>query len=298
MTPTRPAIAARWSAPRRWSSPGCNRGISSDEIERDAIDPDSDVPGLLRKCIRLGGATGSERLRAWAALELKGYNGDDALPEYRKIAAPLVLDGANGNILITGQSVPAMLIPDFARDDVTDQVQLGSPIAEIIDLIQSARRTGNGSVRFGIRGGRELVAVINHNLYKDEVRRWGQGPPTRVVERIYNEATLAPLSRIVDVVRTTVIELVAEMRAGLPPGQVLPDRELAEQAVEVAIHGHRNRVIQNVYVGDHGQLGASEESDSPPDVVESEPHPRRIMYWVSGLAGAAAAIVTVVTKLF
>jgi len=43
-----------------------------DEIQAGALDPRSELKALLRKCVTLGGETGSERLRTWAALELKG----------------------------------------------------------------------------------------------------------------------------------------------------------------------------------------------------------------------------------
>ncbi len=68
------------------------RGDLLTQIERGAHSDSSDLASLLRRCITLGGATGSESLREWASRELMGYGSEDELPEYRTAAAPLVLD--------------------------------------------------------------------------------------------------------------------------------------------------------------------------------------------------------------
>ena len=84
-------------------------------IERGAHDTSSDLASLLRRCISLGGVTGSESLREWATRELMGYGDDDELPDYRRAAAPLVLDAHVPGGRITGQQVPYHLVPDFAQ---------------------------------------------------------------------------------------------------------------------------------------------------------------------------------------
>jgi hypothetical protein len=59
------------------------------------------------------------------------------------------------------------------------------------------------------------------------------------------------------VVRTTLVELVAEMRAGMPLGSGLPSHEAAEQAVDVAINRKRNRVVVVNQVASDGQVAAT-----------------------------------------
>jgi hypothetical protein len=124
------------------------------DIEAGAHDPTADLAGLLRKCITLGGKAGSERLRDWAALELKGYGSDDELPEYRQAVAPLTIDGATVAGRITGQLLPVTMIPDFARDKVTADISFPQPIAEIAHLLSSAMR-GDGLVRMSPPGAQE-----------------------------------------------------------------------------------------------------------------------------------------------
>jgi hypothetical protein len=53
-----------------------------DEIHDGALDSRTNLPDLLRKCIALGGETGSERLRDWARQELMGYGPGTEVPEY------------------------------------------------------------------------------------------------------------------------------------------------------------------------------------------------------------------------
>lgn len=68
------------------------------KIENDALDESVPLTRVLRKCVVLGGKSGSERLRDWATRELDGYYDEDELPGYRIIHAPLVMDGISGNI--------------------------------------------------------------------------------------------------------------------------------------------------------------------------------------------------------
>jgi AbiTii len=124
------------------------------EIEAAAHDPDSDLATVLRKCITLGGVTGSERLREWAARELKGYKGDDTLPDYRQVVAPLVMDCAKYNAMIQGQQVPLTMIPEGARDWDTADCPFPQPVAELAHLLSSARRSGEDSVRLAPLVGR------------------------------------------------------------------------------------------------------------------------------------------------
>ncbi len=270
------------------------RGGLLNDIESGALDPESDLPTLLRKCISLGGVTGSEGLRTWATLELKGYEGEDLLPVYRKVTAPLVLDGVAGFNRVSGQAVPANMIPDFAREAITTTVSFPQPISEIADLLSSARSRGESSVNLGPPGGQELVALINADLASADPRLLSgtRLPPSQIVERIYWTVSLAPISRILDVVRTTLVELVAEMRAGTPTGEDLPSREIAEQAVEIAIHGKGNRIVVN-QVAPLGQAAGAAGSGASVGAGEPETAPRKLMWWLVGFATLITAVASV-----
>jgi AbiTii len=67
-----------------------------DQIERDALDGNVSLADALRKCVAFGGRAGSAELPDWATRELHGYEGVPEVPGYRKILAPIVLDGRCG----------------------------------------------------------------------------------------------------------------------------------------------------------------------------------------------------------
>lgn len=140
-----------------------------------------------------------------------GYRGDDELPDYRQAAAPLVLDAHVPGGRITGQQVPYGLVPDFAREHLGDDIEFRQPIAEIAEILAAARRRGETSVKLGVPLGSGVVALMN-----DELRR---GAQPQVIERIYWDVSLVPITRILDVIRTKLVALIAEMRAGTPPGR-------------------------------------------------------------------------------
>ncbi len=175
--------------------------------------------------------TGSESLREWASRELMGYGNDDELPEYRKAAATLVLDAHLADGRVTGQQVPYNLIPDFARDHLGDELDFRQPISEIAEMLSAAGRRGESTVKLGVPLGSGVVGLMN-----DELRKAAQ---PQGIERIYWDVSLVPLTRILDGVRTRLVALIAEMRAGTPIGRTMQTREVAEHAVGLVIHGGR-----------------------------------------------------------
>jgi AbiTii len=75
-----------------------------DQIQTDALDDAVPVATALRKCIVLGGQSGSEALRDWATRELQGYEAEADLPPYRVVLAPLMVDAVSGRTQITVSS--------------------------------------------------------------------------------------------------------------------------------------------------------------------------------------------------
>lgn len=227
-----------------------------DEIHDGALDSRTNLPDLLRKCIALGGEIGSERLRDWARQELLGYGPRTEVPEYRRTASLLYLDGATFGGLIRGQQVPLTMIPADIRDKVRESmnnIEIRQPVAELVDIVESRRRRGGGSVKLAPPLVQELVALINHELHAAERRNDPfpspvQLPPSQTVERVYWEVGVNTFAAAIDAVRTALVQLVVEIRA-VPGGAGAPSRDAAEQAVDVALYGKarvRNLVINQV----------------------------------------------------
>jgi hypothetical protein len=265
------------------------------QIEDGAHDPQSDLPTLLRQCIRLGSDTGSEQLREWAVRELKGYVGE-TLPSYRLLAAPLRFDGVLGSNHVMGMSVPITLIPEFAQSQLGNEVAFRDPIAAVVNMVSSAA-TDDAVVKISPAGAPEIVALMNDKLAKAEAAHYpapSSLPPSQQIERIYWAVSLPPIIGIVDRVRTNLVELVAEMRAGTPAGQTLPSPEVAAQAVDIAINGYRTRIknltVNHVVAG--GDAAASARGAASVGAV-TEPKSRRVWWWIVGgatIVGAVAAV--------
>lgn len=254
-----------------------------DEIERGATQAAADLPTLLRKCVALGGQSGSAALRDWATRELKGYREDqgDSLPPYRTVPATLVLDGMTMTHRIQGQQISPVQLPEEARDRVVEEVQFWGPVAELSDMVTRATAEGEGAVGIGIIGGSALAGLMNHYA-----RQRGEQDH---VERVYHKVALTSIVGVLDTVQTNVVELVAEIRAGLPEPESVPSKELADHAVSVVIHGDRNRVeLHNT---------AATTGGGSPNVISAEPEkeskPRSVMFWLIGFATIVAAIVAV-----
>lgn len=227
-----------------------------EEIEQAALDNSADITGALRKCVALGGQSGSEELRAWATRELKGYSGSDELPEYRTVGAPIALDGATFNTHISGQQIRPGALPAPMCDHIKEELDLRMPLAEIMEAIKTA--DGN-VVRMSLPGSADIAALMNYETKQRDPFLVQQ------ITRIYWEVHVTALVRIVDVVRTTLVELVAEIRAGTPHDTV-PTKAVTDQAVSVAIYGDKNRVklidVSQLHAGRH--ITSETREDEPP----------------------------------
>jgi hypothetical protein len=262
------------------------------DIQAGALDPRKDLADVLRQCVALGGETGSVGLREWATKELKGYPPDDEVPSYRLTGSLLFLDGVTGNIRVTGQQVPYNMIPDVARERLKEDIPMRQPIAELVDIVESHRRRGESSVKLTPPLAQELVALMNHDVAKTEEGGWPGSPASKVVERVYWMVGLNVFTGIIDTVRTTLVELVAEMRAGTPAGAGVPTREVADQALEIAVNGKVGRLIIN-QVGPGSTAVATAGGTASAGNSMPESRSRRWMWWLVGIAGvltAAAAI--------
>ncbi len=245
-----------------------------EQIEEAALDDSADITEALRKCVALGGQSRSEELRAWATRELKGYSGSDELPEYRTVGAPIALDGVRLNAHITGQQIRPGALPAPMCDQVKEELDLHMPLAEIMEAIKTA--DGN-VVRMSLPSGADIAALMNYETKQQDPYLVQQ------ITRIYWEVHVTSLVRIVDVVRTTLVQLVAEIRAGTPQDTV-PTKAVTDQAVSVAIYGDKNRVklvdVSQLHAGGH--ITTETREDESPS--------RRLMWWLVGIATVVAAI--------
>jgi hypothetical protein len=247
------------------------------EIQLDALRSDVPLSDTLRKVIALGGQLGSASLRDWASLELRGYVGGDVeLPAYRKPGALIQVDAVNPRFQMTGQTISPHQLPEGVRDVVEEAIPLGQPIAEIEGLVDEARANG-GHIRMSPPGAAMIARMMDREI----------GEPYQNITAVYWSVSTPALQGVLDQVRTTLVELMAEMEAGTEHDDEAPSAAVADQAVNVVIHGKGARVN----VTSAQASGDAAQATANPDTAEKRSIPRLIGAIVVGIATVAAAVI-------
>jgi hypothetical protein len=248
------------------------------EIEKDVLDPSVPLATALRKVLILAGKSGSEPLRDWATRELKGYLGEDDLPDYRVIHAPLTLDGISGQYKVTGEQLAPSALPDFARDHITERLELRHGVGDIEVMSQQPE-----VVMLQPHGASDLARLMNAENQS----------PYHHIERIYWAVAPMALRGVLDQIRTALAQLVAEMRANTSVGEPTPSAEAANAALHVLVTGERQTVnITHAHASGHGTATVT-----PTTEPKRPSRWRRIGATVVGLftiVGAIAGIIVVV----
>ena len=249
-----------------------------DEIQRDVLSGPASIADTLRKLIALGGQAGSTELREWASRELRGYIGSgEDLPEYRKPGAVIKIDATTFNTRITGQQISPRSLPDFVQDAVAEEVPLAHPIGEIEAMVTRAQADG-GSINLTLPGAQDIASIMNHEV----------DDPYQQITAIYWTVGASSLQGVIDQVKTTLVELLAEMRAGMADTADVPTAAVADQAVSVVVHGRGARVnVTSARVTGSG--GNAMHASSVPDAGHSMW--RKVGGVIVGLATIAAAVI-------
>ena len=174
-------------------------------------------------------------MREWASRELRGYVGSGLdLPAYREPSAIIQIDWATINARITGQQISPRSLPDVVAEHVGETVPLGQPIAEIEEMLSRAKADG-GHIRLTLPGSQDVVSLMNHEL----VDRYDR------ITAVYWSLSQPALQGVIDQVRTSLVEIVAEIRAGMSDSADTPSADVADRAVSVAVYGRGARVSVN-----------------------------------------------------
>ncbi|MDX3186151.1 hypothetical protein AB0932_34690 [Streptomyces sp. NPDC006682] len=255
------------------------------EIERDVLNEDVSLASILRKCIVLAGRADAGELRAWATKELRGYEGDDTVPNYREVGAPLAVDAIAGMNRITGQHISPRSLPDFVQDAISDKYTFYVGIGEIEATIANADNT---HVHLSLPRATDIVAVMNSEA----------NVPHQRITGVYWVISVSALRAILDHVRTTLTEMVAELHAiaPAPSGSPEPDAKQLDKAISVAVEGSGHTI--NVLAPQD-----SSQANVGTPVAESAPDSpfwtrgRKIGAFLVGAATVLAGVATVFTSL-
>jgi hypothetical protein len=226
-------------------------------IEQDLLDDSKPLAATLRKCLTLGGQLKSVALREWASRELNGYRGDSAeLPDYRKIAAPILLDGVAGFNLVKRQRISPNDLPDFVAEKIGEIVDVRDGVGLLEDLVKRSDASGDGAIKISLPMAADIASVMN---------RRGDDDVYQIMD-LYWGVSVSSIQGVLDRVRTAVVELVSELRAGMPDDVDTPSPEMAEQAVNVVLHGgKRNQVTVMTSKADNGGSASITPNSDKPD---------------------------------
>ena len=185
------------------------------------LEENARLSGLLRLCLAVGAATGSDRLRTWARQELNGYSLDDDLPSYRRLPLLLRRDMLVGTWQLTNQSITPHHVPKDLRHFVPDTADFRQPI----DALEREAASTSATLTYG-----------NHGFAALATRWTAQLPAFQRVTAVYFTATPSTLAGLVGHIRTNLVELVADMTQDLPFDS-LPEKEKVDSVVTQHIHG-------------------------------------------------------------
>jgi hypothetical protein len=189
---------------------------------------DKPLDHILRKLILLGGRVGSPELREWASQELRGYSPADDLPAYRRVSAPIQIDGLVPGGMIHHETISVLDLPDFAQDEISESMPMTWGVHQIQSAVASNRH--DPLVQLQVPGAALLAKYMN-----------GTTAHGRVTAIYWSVSTVA-LEGVLDQIRTRLAELIAELRAATPSGQALPTAAQASNAVSVVVNGWGSRV--------------------------------------------------------
>ena len=195
----------------------------------------------------MGGRAGSEQLGDWARRELDGYrDGDVELPRYRILPAAICIDGADLAKIVKGQQISAWQLPDFARNTIKAEAPIPYGVAEVEKLAGA-----KDGVQLQHPGMPDLVLYMN-----------SQADYGTTIHSMYWKVSPTSLHGLLDMIRTTLVSLVAEMRAA---GFEDPSAEVANQAVKVVLHNaKRAKVTVNTNQMADQRVGtANDQPDEP-----------------------------------
>ncbi|GAB2562663.1 AbiTii domain-containing protein [Kribbella endophytica] len=244
------------------------------QIQADALDSAKSLADTLRKCIALGGETGSTELRDWARQELEGYVGPgDEVPGYRIVRAPLQLDAIVGTNQIKGQPISPNDLPEVVVGQIDELVHLSGGVGELEAMAQQAKERG---LKLTPAQGMDVVNLMNQE----------NDQPFQQITHLYWHLSASPIVGVLDKIRTILTSLVAEMRAMTGPDEDLPSAKTADQAVNVVVRGNKRSVV-NVHTA-QGSSGG--EASATPPTPSTEERSGFWTKWRKVGAGAVAII--------
>ncbi|HBO9749933.1 AbiTii domain-containing protein [Pseudomonas aeruginosa] len=205
------------------------------EIQDAAIDSNTELAVLLRKCKVLAARLGSPEFKQWVESELSGYNDIEALPEYRvlKVNSKGHFSGPFQSGLRNADIPLSCIEKDFHRN--LSHSYMTQPVAALESLVED---TSGGTLQEPWNP--DLVAYVGQNIYQGMncMQAWKVIPVAGVVAAL-------------DAVRNRILNFVLEIEAESPDAGEAPvnSSPVSQERVHQIFNTYITGTIQNVATG-------------------------------------------------
>ena len=205
------------------------------DIQNAAVDPNTDVATLLRKCKILAVRLGSEEFKRWVDHELNGYEKIEDLPEYRILHTESYGDfaGAFGSGL-RNAPIPPLCLPEELRDRITKSY-LMQPISAYASLINREEKSDPHE-----QWPADMTALFGRKIYRDMncLSAWKVIPHNALIA-------------LVDTIKTRVLNFVLEIEEEAPDAGEAPPHQppLPQEKVSQVFNTYITGNVQNVATG-------------------------------------------------
>ncbi len=204
------------------------------DIQSSAIDSNSSLSDLLRKCKVLAARLQNDELNKWVDAELDGYPQKDDLPPYRIVDcnAKGHLGGPFGAEM-RNITIPSFCLPEKSRD-WAKCVELTQPISSLEDLVKGE----DDNIHCDWPG--DLIASVANKIFRgyNLYSAWLAIPKGAVIA-------------ILDTVRNRILSFALEIEKEAPDaGEAPPDsKPIPDEKVSQVFNTYIAGNVQNVATG-------------------------------------------------
>ncbi|EMF8480540.1 hypothetical protein RGI99_000085 [Morganella morganii] len=206
------------------------------EIQRDAMNEDSSISNLLRKCLFLARKTGSDQFKKWVFSELNGYDPESDIPEYRVLSCQSKGDFSRVDGIFKNLDIDIDQLDDEFYD-LYGECIVSVSIASIADLVSGAKNADSAVIRRPWEPS--MVSRVSDKIYRDMncLRAWSETPTPLFLG-------------ILDKVKTMILDFALDLEEKLPN---IEDVKLSKQDEKIVTQTFNTHVY-----GDASIANASE----------------------------------------
>lgn len=219
-------------------------------IQDAAIDADTSLATLLRKCKVLAARLNNDEFRNWVENELNGYSNIDDLPEYRVMTVNSKghFSGPFGSGL-RNADIPLGCLPEEFQD-VMSRSLLMEPVASLEALL-----TNNDTSTAMEAWSPDLTAAVGRQIYENMncMQAWKVIPLTKVIAAL-------------DSIRNRILNFCLEIEAENPEAGDAPlnSNPVSQEKVSQIFNTYISGNVQNVAHGNtHANQSATYTENDP-----------------------------------